>query len=150
FQYTITATRLVGGETNMFLGISPIDTLTLVGAAAANTDFARDVDFAARLAYRGLDDTSDGLYMPLRQLQLDIWTTTHESAEVMVDVLYSSDGAVSSDGQIQSFAKLLGSSSGGNIQGVVPGTTGCAVCTKAELTDLLARILFNGYLMNSF
>lgn len=123
------------------VGLTLESQIQLLDIAEEEFEFAIDADYAGVASARGLDDLSDGLYLPLRPLSKAYWEAANNYSSKIVDTLYATDNVVVSDKQLQSWLTVLQAGDKSNVNRLTDSA--CGICDRASLKELLGRLMFS-------
>lgn len=122
------------------VGLTLEKQIDLLSKTEGEFNFAEDLDYESLLSARGLDDSTDGLYLPFRPLTQQYWAAANNYSAEVVDFVYATDAAVQNDKSLQKWVKAMRDSDAGNIPGLTQSS--CGICDRPSLKQLLGRLFF--------
>ena len=128
----------VGGSQDRLLAPVIEDQLALLTRRVAEVDLA-SLDPTVELARRGVHDPESLPMYPFRDDSLPIFQATHDFAREYLALYYPSDSDVAADTELAAFVAEVGAPGGGRLPRMMAGVR---VATTADVTSLVARILF--------
>jgi arachidonate 15-lipoxygenase len=145
FENTLAVNQVVrrsvvspGGSQDRLLAPVLEDQLALLARRMTEIDLA-SLDPRVELARRGVHDPECLPMYPFRDDSLPLFQATHDFVAEYVALYYPTDGDVATDGELAAFVAEIGAEDGGRLPRMMAGVR---VATAADVTDLVARVLF--------